>query len=358
MTDPIRIDNISSFFELSNYEYRVFDMSRTVRSISNEEFKKIETQKALFPTPFQQHAWLGIIFWHPESVTEPAIWFLKFPIDELGFLKLEARDSFIQEMLEQVGNKIKAADTADETADNGDSSKAKTKTEHESMFAFKPQQDKMAIFNALATRALDQKPSKFYEHAHDYFEGTPGFDQWSFMGFQGLADIAANLDLDDNMHYVAAAIPQMPEQPLILFTQLLEHVEPDGALSKTLLARLNQELTSESANITVIASLARGLSSSPLTEECTKKLLNRSISTDIEVLAVIASRLWSSLKDKNILKDYLEALAQQEQQSFDVILMELLPIPDMRGYLLEGLKNPKRSKELAQRIGGFMKRFQ
>lgn len=356
MTDPITIDNISSFFELSEYEYRVFDMSRAVRSLSNEKFKKIECQKALFPTPFQQHAWLGIIFWHPESITEPAIWFLKFPIDELGFLKLEARDSFIQEMLEQVGDKIKKKITKANDQVNGQDKPSKT--EHKSLFAFKPQQDKMAIFNSLATRALDQQPSKYYQHAHNYFEGTLGYDQWSLMGFQGLADIAANLDLDDNMYHTAIAIPQMPEQPLILFSQLLEHVEPDGALSKALITRLNQELEAISPNITLVASLARGLSSSPLKTDCTQLLLASSLSSDIEVLATIASRLWENLKDQWVLKDYLEALALQEQQSFDVILMELLPIPDMRGYLLEGLKNSQRSKALSTRIGGFMKRFQ
>ncbi len=117
MTDPVTIDNISNFFELSQFKYRVFDMSRTVRAITNDEFKRIERQKVLYPTPFQQHAWLGILFWHPDDVNEPAIWFLKFPLDELGFLKLEARDSFIQEMLEQVRERIKQ-ESAEENEEN------------------------------------------------------------------------------------------------------------------------------------------------------------------------------------------------------------------------------------------------
>ena len=355
MTDPITIDNISNFFELSKYEYRVFDMSRTVKLMSNETFKKIENQKALYPTPFQQHAWLGIIFWHPESVKEPAIWFLKFPIDELGFLKLEARDSFIQEMLSQVGDEIKKGETPSVT----DTTEVKqSKKEHESAFAFKPQQDKMAIFNSLATRALEQNPSKHYNHAKEYFEGTPGYEQWSFMGFQGLADVAANLDTDENMHNAAQSIPKMPEQPLILFSQLLEHTQPDGLLTKALLERLDLELAGKSPNVTMIASLARGLSGSLKNTECVERLLNSSLKADIEILAVIASRIWETMKDKAILKSYLEALAQQEQQSFDVILMELLPIPDMRDVLMEGLKNSDRSEELSASIRGFMKRFQ
>ena len=372
MTDPITIDNISKFFELSEYEYRVFDMSRTVKLMSNEAFKNIETQKALYPTPFQQHAWLGIIFWHPESVKEPAIWFLKFPIDELGFLKLEARDSFIQEMLSQVSDEIKQGklagndDTSSVSSGISDTSQTsetthqakEKKDKHESIFAFKPQQDKMAIFNSLATRALEQNPSRHYNHAKEYFEGKPGYEQWSFMGFQGLADVAANLDIDDNMHNVAQSIALMPEQPLILFSQLLEHTQPDGSVSKALLEKLDKELASSTPNITLIASLARGLSDSSLSKTSVRNLLNSPLKTDIEILAVIASRAWETLKDKQILKNYLEALAQQEQQSFDVILMELLPIPDMRGVLMEGLKDPDRSNQLAASIRGFMQRFQ
>ncbi len=372
MTDPITIDNISNFFELSQYEYRVFDMSRIVKQMSNEAFKRIEMQKALYPTPFQQHAWLGIIFWHPESVKEPAIWFLKFPIDELGFLKLEARDSFIQEMLSQVGDKIKKVkpatpaidDVSKDTSQNAskdDHEQTEThpsKADHESAFAFKPQQDKMAIFNSLATRALEQNPSKHYNHAKEYFAGIPGYEQWSFMGFQGLADVAANLDIDENMHHAAQSISQMPEQPLILFTQLLEHTQPDGSLSMALLDRLDKELKTHSPNITLIASLGRGLSGSLKNEDCISHLLDSSLHTDIEILAVIASRAWETLKNKSILKRYLEALAQQEQQSFDVILMELLPIPDMREVLMEGLKNPDKSDVLTASIRGFMKRFQ
>ncbi len=371
MTDPITINNISTFFELSQFEYRVFDMSRTVRPITNDEFKQIETQKTLYPTPFQQHAWLGILFWHPDSVNEPAIWFLKFPLDELGFLKLEARDSFIQEMLEQVGERIKKEKDTGESTDSSESPKLngasspddnKKTSQEESQFAFKPQQDKMAIFNALATRALEQKPSKFYEHAQEYFAGKLGYEQWSSLGFQGLADVAANLDMDDNMQQVTQAIPAMPEQPLNMFSQLLEHVSPNAQLSQALLDRMKSELNEENEtppNTPLIASLARGLSASEqLRDDSIQLLLESSLSTDIEILALIASRAWTTLKNPALLKSYLEALAQQEQQGFDVILMELLPIPDMRDVLLTGLRDSSRSAALTTRIGGFMQRFQ
>ncbi len=355
MTDPIKIDNISAFFELSQYEYRVFDMSRTVQPIDTQTFRQIETQQIVYPTPFQQHAWLGVVFWHPDSAHEPAIWFLRFPIDEMGFLKLEARDQFIQEMLEQVGDSIKAK--ANNTRASSTTAKAEDNTQ-ESPFAFKPSQDKMAIFNALATRELAQPPSRFYAHARDYLDGKPGYDQWSFLGFQGLADVVANLDKDNNAHKAATAIPHLPEQPLMLFSQLLEHTHPDSVLTRSLLQRLQQELDEDSPNIPLVTSLARGLSGSESRDLCARLLLESSLGTDIEILALITSRAWQSLKDPTLLKNYLEALAQHPQQSFDVLLMELLPVPDMRDVILRGLRDPQRSPLLTARLGGFMQRFQ
>lgn len=347
MTDDVSIDNLSKFFELGKYNFRVFDMSRTVKRITNQRFKRIETQQEVHPTPFQQHAWLGMLFWRPEAANEPAIWFLKFPIDELGYLKLEARDAFIQEMLEQVSETIKREKKREST----------TAEKYESAYAFKPQQDKMAIFNAVATRELNQAPSKFYAHARDYIQGKLGFEQWSFLGFQGLADVVANLDREDNLRHLTEAVAAMPEQPLIMFSQLLEHVEPDLQLGNALLQRLDNELKGKKPGIALASALTRGLSATNLSYEAIKLLMETPLFNDIEILAVIASRCWTILRHEEVLLAFLEALAQQEQASFDIILMELLPMPDMRESILEGLRQPGRSIKLSQRIGGFMKRF-
>lgn len=347
MTDPINIDNISKFFELSQYQYRIFDMSRTVNLIPNKTFKAIETQKALYPTPFQQHAWLGILFWHEENINDPAIWFLKFPIDELSFLKIEARDAFIQEMLEQVGEKIK----------NPELSKDSKSKQHESSFAFKPPQDKMAIFNAMASREIGSKPSKYYLPTQQYLDGDLGYDQWSSLGFQGLADIVANLHIDGNMQRTAQAIKHIPEQPLAMLAQLIENNSPDTALSNALFDRLHLTIESEKPNIALASALARALSSSTLSTQTTDYLLNSLLGSDIEILSVITSRAWLTLTNPTRLKKYLNALATHPQNAFDVLLMELLPIPDMREPILTGLRDPERNQALTQRITGFMQRF-
>ena len=90
-----QLETISDFLVMGGFNYRVFDMGRKIQRISNQRFAGIEAQQMPYPFPFQQKAWLGILFWDKKNdkTTEPVIWFLNFPIDELGFLKQQSRDA-------------------------------------------------------------------------------------------------------------------------------------------------------------------------------------------------------------------------------------------------------------------------
>lgn len=350
MTKPTKIDSISSFFEISNYEYRVFDMGRNIRQLSKQHFKQIEEQQEQYPFPFQQQAWLGILFWHPKTKTEPVIWFIRLPIDEVGLLKLEARDSFIQQIIEQVGEKIKQ---------DSDQNLALGKVE-DSPFAFKPNQDKMAMFNALANHELKHPASKYYESTTEYLEGQLGYDQWSFLGLQGIADVIVRLDDQQVLESLITSIPLIPEPPLSTFCQMLEHLKIPEELSTVILTRLNNELNNNSANPLLVASFIRALSSAQVTEHRDEAILmaiKAEGSQNIEILAAIASRAWEALKNKILLKEFLEALALQEQASFDGILLNIMTIPTVQTIILNELRSSDRSKQLERKTGGFMKHF-
>ena len=58
--DQKQLESISSFLEMSGFQYRVFDMGRKIQRISNQKFAAIESQQELYPYPFQQKAWLSI----------------------------------------------------------------------------------------------------------------------------------------------------------------------------------------------------------------------------------------------------------------------------------------------------------
>jgi hypothetical protein len=348
MSDKDIFKSIGQFIKGGGYHYRIYDMSRKIQHIPNHLFEKIESQEEVYPVPFKQQAWLGILFWLPEKEDKAIIWFLRFPIDELGFLKLASRDAFLQQLFHQLGDNAKAQ------------LEQKAAIDHlqESPFAFKPTQDKLATFHAFAAKELGQPPSRFYQHTQDYLRGKLGFEQWSFLGIQGIADIIVRLDKDDNESILSQSIMHLPPPPLNSFSLLLEHATPGEQLSLELIKRLQRELASSSPDTPLIASLARGLSSSNAIKQRDSafiSLLESKASHDIEIIAAIAGRAWSTLKNKQILELFIESLANQEQSVFNTILMELLPVPQMRGVIFEELGKADKSEQLDKKIDIFMK---
>ena len=75
-----KFDSITDFLKTEDFNYRVYDMGRKVFPISNQNFEQIEKQKLLFPYPFQQKAWLALLFWPENKEDQAVIWFLQFPM--------------------------------------------------------------------------------------------------------------------------------------------------------------------------------------------------------------------------------------------------------------------------------------
>ncbi|RTZ62656.1 MAG: hypothetical protein DSZ29_08010 [Aquificaceae bacterium] len=344
------ITSISQFLSTSDFQYRVYDLGRKLTLLPNQQFQSIEDQEIRYPYPFQQKAWLAILFWTQNKEIEPVIWFLQFPIDEMGYLKLSARDAFLQELLIHVGNNLYAQDSGKEMQDSL----------KESAFAFKPRQDRLAIFHAFATVQLKQAPSHYYAHTRDYLQGKIGYEQWEFLGLQGIADVIARLHLDNNEHLLSKAIPKLPAMPLVSFAENLEHNQIGGELSLALNARLQEALNADKPDSQVIAALVRAISSSK-GEQARKKiifdLLQTDIAKEIEVIAAIAGRAWQDITQEDLILPFMEALAHQEQDAFTVILVDIMGIPNMREPILKALRNPERSNLLSKRIGGFLGGF-
>jgi hypothetical protein len=354
-----KFDSISHFLQTGKFNYRIFDMGRKVCEIPNEQFQQIESQELLYPYPFQQKAWLALLFWPEGKEHESVIWFLQFPIDELGYLKQQSRDAFLIDLLEQTGKNIQAKQAGDTVQDELS----------ESSFAFKPREDRLAMFHALATVVLGHQPSQHYQYAHDYLlpknEGGPGFEQWQFLGLQGIADVVARLQDDNNEALLAAAIGLMPAAPLQSYAHSLENRQFGKTLYNSVQSRLQQELGGDlisdaergNNNVGLVASLIRALSSYPADQakiELMRQVLESPMGAEIEVLAAISGRCWDDLKDKKLLSVFVEKLALQDDMAFNAILADLIMIPDMRELILDVMRSEKRSPALVQRFGGFM----
>lgn len=336
---------LCDFFDQSHTRYRVFDLGRGIRKLDSESFSRIENGEQPYPYPLQQQAWLGILGWNQQAKDEQFIWFLKLPLDETGKLVTSARDSFLHGLLETLGSNIQAAREGGEFTD----------AMAESPFGFKPKESMMAGFHAKALKALNQPPSRFYDHARDYLAGKPGYDQWAFVGLQGFADIASRLNEDDNAALTLKALPQLPPPALIALCGFLENEALSTVLAETLLARLQTELALEEADMNVITALLRAFAQCApgLAAQAVTTALNSAYGQNIHLLAAIAARTWAALNDATLAQHFVEALAQNSlgPDAFAQVMGDLLTIPGMRTVLLTQLRKPERSEALNAAVG-------
>jgi hypothetical protein len=344
----MKIESISEFLRQAGFRFTVYDMGRRMLGLAPQQFNQFENGALAYPTPLQQHAWLGLLGWQEETKSHPFIWFLKLPLNEVGKINPLARDEILHFLINQVGQHIV-------TSENNPNSAVALP------YGFTPGKESMAIFHAKAARRLEQPPSRFYQHARDYLAGQQGFEQWAFVGIQGLADIVARLREKDNEEILKQAIPELPAQPLGQLCRFLEHERISTGLATTLIKRVSNHTLSEISRdelVFVIRALA-GCANSGIRQEFLRQVLAGPYAFDIEILAAITGRCWEDLQDNEICQLYLERLANnnQQQAGFNSILMDLLAIPGMRKTVMRGLRNPNRSEALAQAIGQFFKQL-
>jgi len=344
MSETAPISTITEFLEATGARLRIFDMGRRITRISRDLFLQFE--KTERPYPMQRQAWFALLFQDDESRFEPFIWFLRFPLDEQGKLLQAARDDFMHRLVERVGENLRSAEDG----------KALDAVLKDNPYTFKPREDRLAVFHAQATRLLKQPHSKFFVHAREYFNGELGWDQWPFVGYQGIAEIASRQAQDEISQMLAKAIPELPDRPLEALCHCLESEPVTLAISEALLSRLKQLLAADPPDLILVAACIRGISCSVsrnLKRELIQSVLAHDCSNAVEILVAISGRAWESLLDDEIREHYLERLAEntEGQALFNQCLSDLLFVPGMRTPLLLSMRNPKRSERLSQAIG-------
>jgi len=341
------ITSLLSFFQQSDIRCRIFDMGRRVVALSKQQFDDFEQGRCPYPYPLQQQAWLGLLCWPGDDTARHFIWFLRLPLDENGHVAYAARDDLLSRLAQMA-----------EAGLSGDDRPEVQKPLEDNPYGFKPTEDRMAVFHAKALASLSLPPSKFYAHARDYFTGQAGFDQWAFVGLQGIADLAARLGEDDNTRAVAEAIPQLPPPPFEALAKCLENEAIPTRISEALAAHISEALVAEPPDAALIALGLRALSSAPaqgLRRELIKQVLASRIASDINILVSISGRSWEDLKDPELCQLYLEALAAnpEGQEVFNKVVADLFFIPGLREPIMASLRSPGRSDTLATAIGQF-----
>ncbi len=340
------LPTLGGLLEKANARYRVFDLGRRVVKLPNSRFGQIERGEQPYPLPLQQQAWLGILFWDRSDPGQHFVWFLRFPLDEVGQLQVAARDEFLESVLRALGDS------------RGDAAGIQTAQE-ESPYAFRPREERLAAFHAKALVALGQAPSRYYAHARDYLAGKPGYEQWAFVGLQGLADVVARLDDDDNAARVAGALPHLPGEPLVRLCQLLENEALPGRVGEALQRRLTRALEDSTGDPAELAALVRAIGNTPrgtVRQAMVAAALAGPRDTDAELLIAIAGRAWEALHDDALRLRYLEALVStaQGRELFPALMRDLLFVPGMRPRLLASFRDAARSPQLVAAIGALL----
>jgi len=111
----------------------------------------------------------------------------------------------------------------------------------------------------------------------------------------------------------------------------------------------------------VIAALIRAISASQPEEQRKGKLLSllkTSFASEVEVLVAISGRAWKDLASSDLLAVFIGRLSDQEQATFNAILVDLMMIPGMKEPVLAIMRSPERSEALGEKLAGFMKVLQ
>ncbi|MBD3610081.1 MAG: DUF3549 family protein [Gammaproteobacteria bacterium] len=342
-----QITSLVEFFEQTGIKFRIFDMGRRVSSISKQQFFAFEQGKQPYPMPLQLQAWIGILGWPGEDTSKHFIWFLKMPLDESGNINYAARDDLLHRLVQIA-----------EAGLQGDSGPDAQQSMEDNPYGFKPNDDRMAVFHAKALKSLAQPASQFYRHTQRYFSGQEGWDQWSSVGMQGIADMVVRLEEEQNATIISKAIPQLPLPPLEALAKCLENEAIPTSISEALVQRVETELKQQEPELAVVSLCIRAMSCAPATglrQQLLEKILQTPMATSVDLLVSIAGRAWEDLKQAHIRLLFLEALANNPagQEVFNKLMADLFFIPGMREELMQTLREPERSDTLAQAIGQF-----
>lgn len=382
MTDTDNLpQTLCEFLSQTGAQVQFYDMGRRVVEIAHDDMLAIEHQQRPYPHPFLRHAWLGVLFHYgddnDDAEAKPAsdshqIWFLKFPLDEQGLLSQDARNDFLRRIIETLAEQTLSQHNARLAATTGDSHEhtlghgtnpTAPDMPEDNPHGFTPRDDRMASFHAKIARKLGLAPSQYYPHAADYFTGRTGFEQWNFVGLQGIADVAARLDEGDNLNTLIKAIPQLPITPFAALCSCLENEAIAPPLSAALGLRLARDLQHDEAiTATGVAAALRGLSHGQ-DQQALNTALRSTLASDIgrhvEVLACIAGRAWYNLEQADIARAFLLNLARCDagQTAFDNIMADLMFIPGLRKPLLDALRRLREGNEYSHQETDIIDRF-
>jgi len=337
------LETLTDLFKEVDGHYRLFDMGCRLSKLSVKDFNDFELSQKPYALPWLKHAWIGILLWQTEQQhAAPTIWFLKFPLDEQGYLIQASRDEFLSQLLETIGTNM---------LDQKESAAMADKLQHSNL-AFTPDQDRMAAFNAQARALLKQSASDFYEPVRDYIMASGHSEGWQELGLQGFADLVSRVpDNDALAKAVAASVATLPAAVMSGLAVQCENVVLPYNVSQAFMQR-GQLSTDVGEQVACL----RAVSQAPNAQERQAWLLQMLAAgqeVGVELLAAVASKCQTDLRQDAVLAVFVEACAA-EQGVFNGLVGELMYQQDLRQAILGLVRSPERSDRLAVAFGQFL----
>ena len=339
---------LGKFFDTSGMTWRVLDMGRRVVQIPALDFARFEATERPYPFPFRRHAWCGLVFRPRRMQHDPLLWFLKFPLDEQGFLVQASRDYVLRRIFEAFGARLAQGPQGVGEDARGDGMNVMK----DNPFAFQPDETRLAVFHAKASRLLGLATSAHHAPAARYFNAEAPINDWEGLGLQGIADFAIRVATATDRAAMVSRLRSLPGQPFVALCTCLENVSPPGDVVRAIVSRAQSAIaTGEPAS--VVAAGIRGISAARSVATARRfvhEVLVSPYGADIEVQAAVAGRAWELLEDDSLQARYLERLAEVSQPAFEAIITDLLFMPGLRETLLRALRDPHRSSTLRARF--------
>lgn len=332
-----QISTISEFLLHAGTDYRVFDMGRGIRRISNQQFIDIENTLKTPQFPRLNHMWFGVIFWNKQLSNQHYIWFVKLPLDEQGLLISATRNHFLQIIVDALGEQLEHTEK-----NNGQLP--------ENPYTFIPTQQQLADFNSISRCLLKLGHSPHYQVASEYLS-NPDSQLWQSIPQQGLSDAVASLS-EQNIE--KTLISNFDDYPSPVKYSLLVSLE-----NQTVTIKLAEKITLWLSNSNQPVDWQyglRALSQSPCTgliKQLLIEFLNSQLANDSNNLMVISGRLWHHLEDTTLFNLYIEQVAKVDAESpiFSAIYADLVQIPVLRQQMLNMIRNQHKSDALTSAVG-------
>ena len=336
---------LTQFLTDADTQMRVFDIGRRVTKIPLSEFQQFEKGDLPYNYPFQQTAWVALLFWDKKDKAKHNIWFLRMPLDEMGYIQLSTRDDFMHLLISRLGEHVSNAHTGEKNL---------THALKDNPYVFKPTQEKMAVFHAKALKALQQEPSQFFQGALDYLQHG-NYEQWDQLGIQGIADVCIRCDEKAIEELLIKSLPKLPDQPFAAFCQYLENENCSPSITENIYKRFKKEPDKPATALNCIRAIANTQASGILKQLVNDVLNNNSVATDPQVLIAISAKAWQCLEDDITRNLFLNNLAKNcaGQDYFNAVVIDLMFIPGMRTRVLSDFRKPERSDSLSNAVGEF-----